>query len=778
MVRAINPRKQHLTAMTTLSIWIAAGSNFPYWAADATLSMLGERRRRIHHRSMDDYAARPKKPWSVRRESSIPARCSARTVAAFGAALGALAIASAVLAVDDVAMEIGRIEGAGWRAQGLTLSIAFVEGAMRARVKVAELSAPSLARDLRDVQVACHDVKISTEAFACSNARVALDLPGLAKQEFRAGLRYGRSDGALDVALDGVRLAQGSGAAVVSFRDAGWTAAVDLKQAPLDLLLRIARDFGAPSPLAAGEGLVTLSASARGSKQGVEQVRLNARLAGGTVNNESGSIASDKLSFDLIGEMRRSGSDRRFAVEFRSHQGQAYAQPIFLDLGAHRLAFSASGVMHDAKRLTVEKFSIDHADVAQAHGRVRVDLEHEQPVRMLDLQIDSLRFPGAYESFLQPLLLDTSFKAMTTAGGVAGRVVIGEGGPASVDLRFDDLALDDGARNFALSGLTGRWVWSAKQTTNEDRDDWSRDDPGAPESNLQWRGGLLLGLQLGAGHLRFSTNDRQFHLLQPTRIPVLDGALDLTTLRISGVGTPKAAFLVDAVLQPISVQRLCKTFGWPEFGGQVGGAISKLQMREGVITLGTTLQAQVFDGSVEISDLRLEQPFGQWPKFHSTIALRNLDLELVTSAFAFGRITGRLSGAIDELQLFNWTPVAFDARLYTAPGDRSRHRISQRAVENIGSIGGSGAGVAAALSSGFLRFFEDFNYDRLGWSCRLENEICRMNGVGPAPNGGYYLVKGKGLPRIDVIGNAKRVDWPRLVAQLIAITESKGPVVQ
>jgi hypothetical protein len=53
-----------------------------------------------------------------------------------------------------------------------------------------------------------------------------------------------------------------------------------------------------------------------------------------------------------------------------------------------------------------------------------------------------------------------------------------------------------------------------------------------------------------------------------------------------------------------------------------------------------------------------------------------------------------------------------------------------------------------------------------------------MDGIAPAPNGGYYLVKGKGLPRIDVIGGARRVDWPRLVQQLIAVTESEGPVVE
>jgi hypothetical protein len=52
-----------------------------------------------------------------------------------------------------------------------------------------------------------------------------------------------------------------------------------------------------------------------------------------------------------------------------------------------------------------------------------------------------------------------------------------------------------------------------------------------------------------------------------------------------------------------------------------------------------------------------------------------------------------------------------------------------------------------------------------------------MEGIEPA-QGGYYIVKGSGLPRIDVIGNQRRVAWTRLVRQLGAITQSSGPVVQ
>jgi hypothetical protein len=424
--------------------------------------------------------------------------------------------------------------------------------------------------------------------------------------------------------------------------------------------------------------------------------------------------------------------------------------------------------LHGTRELTIERFALDHADVAEASGRAGIDFANERPLRTLTLKLAGLEFPGAYASYLQPLLLDTNFKSMKTAGKLAGEVTLEDGSPSRVDLTLDDLTLDDGTQKFAIEALAGVVHWRPDSAANSDDS----------SSALSWRGGAIFGMAMGAAELQFSTRGRQFRLLQATRIPLLDGALALESFRVRNVGLPSVAFMVDATLEPIDVKRICQAFGWPEFGGRVGGTLSKLRMREGVITLGTTLRAQVFDGSLALSDLQLQQPFGQWPRFYSNVAFENLDLELMTGAFSFGRITGKLSGRVDGLRLFNWAPVAFDAKLYTPPGDRSRHRISQRAVENIGSIGGGSAGVTAALSSGFLRFFDDFNYERLGLSCRLENNVCAMDGIAPATNGNYYLVKGKGLPRIDVIGSNRRVDWPRLVQQLIAATKSGGPTVR
>lgn len=736
-----------------------------------------------------------------RQQQSLPRqRSSARKFAILGAITFSVIVATAVRALDDVSLHIDSIEGDGWTANGIAVDLDLPRQETLVRANVARLYVKALGQTLTNIRVECPKLDVGVETIACRQARVFADWPALGKQSLRANLAYGRSDGSLDVVLDGIRVGDGRMAVRGVVRDSGWNASAELQQVPVDRVIALARDFKLLMPPATATGLVNLSATASGKESNLIAANIDAALIDLTANNESGSLASEKLSMQMQATVRGGPKQWTFDVTVKSSRGQAFAQPIFLDFSAHALAARASGRLEDGKALTLDRFTLDHADVARASGRAVVNLDHAQPVRELRVQLDALKFPGTYESYLQPLLLDTSFESVQTGGSIRGALVVEDGLPQSVDLSFDDVSMDDGKGTLKLAALNGQWHWIDEIAESEDRASASRENmsvPGADEasgtarraskqarnsplkqSHLRWNGGAVLGLALGPSELHFTTSGRQFRLLQPAHIPLLDGAIDLGSFRIRNVGLPSVAFLVDATIQPVSVQQLCRAFGWPEFGGRVGGVISKLRMREGIVTLGTTLRAQVFDGEVTISDLRLEQPFGQWPRFYSNIAFDQLDLEPMTSAFSFGRITGRLSGAIDRLQLFNWTPVAFDAKLYSPPDDRSRHRISQRAVQNIGSIGGGGAGVTAALSGGIMRFFDDFNYDRLGLSCRLENEICVMDGIAPAPNGNYYLVKGKGLPRIDVIGSSRRVDWPRLVQQLIAVTESEGPVVQ
>ena len=52
-----------------------------------------------------------------------------------------------------------------------------------------------------------------------------------------------------------------------------------------------------------------------------------------------------------------------------------------------------------------------------------------------------------------------------------------------------------------------------------------------------------------------------------------------------------------------------------------------------------------------------------------------------------------------------------------------------------------------------------------------------MSGLGSAGDG-YIIVAGAGLPRIQVVGFRRSVDWPTLVARLQAATAGQAPIIE
>jgi hypothetical protein len=267
-----------------------------------------------------------------------------------------------------------------------------------------------------------------------------------------------------------------------------------------------------------------------------------------------------------------------------------------------------------------------------------------------------------------------------------------------------------------------------------------------------------------------------FRLTAPLHLPVLDGALEVREFALMDVAGANPAGRIDATLRPVSLAGIADALGWPALTGSISGRLPRLEYRDGVATLGGELRIDAAGGTLRLEDLRLSDPFGPLPELTTSVTLRGLSLEAVTQAFSFGRITGTLDGDIDNLRLVGWQPAAFDAWFRTPEDDPRPHRISQRAVRSLASLGG-GDGAVAALSRGFLQFFRSFDYDRIGLGCRLQGTVCRMRGLEPA-EGGYLIVRGRGLPHIDIVGFNREVSWPTLIQQLIAATRGEGPVVK
>jgi hypothetical protein len=226
--------------------------------------------------------------------------------------------------------------------------------------------------------------------------------------------------------------------------------------------------------------------------------------------------------------------------------------------------------------------------------------------------------------------------------------------------------------------------------------------------------------------------------------------------------------------------------GWPAFRGTLSGSIPDARYLDDKLVFEGGLEMRVFDGSVKVSSLAMERPFGVAPTLSADLALDDLDLLSVTEVFDFGSISGRLDGNIRNLRLVDWTATAFDAELYTQRRRGVKQRISQRAVQNISSVGD--ASFVTSLQGQLIGLFDDFGYRRLGISCRLQNEVCAMGGLesigreaagSGSDSSGFTVIQGAGIPRLNVVGFNRRVDWPTLLERLQAVGSGDlKPVVE
>jgi hypothetical protein len=693
------------------------------------------------------------------------------------ASLAGILMARPAAGASRLAFRADSVEVSGLVAHGVDASVQPAAGhGLVVEIHARRLEGVEPLGTVSSIIFACPRVTVSPDAISCGEGRLAAGIPGLGPQDtpFRGALGPGAR---WKVSLQALALAGGVGALVADGRAAEAAARLRFSGVGIGSLAaipaiasRLPQGFTV-SGTAAGLLQTSLSAGAPGHTE------LQASLAGLSFSDQAGQLAGEQLGAGIALTVSPGGPAGGWAVagSLDASSGQAYLEPVFLDFGARPAHLEAEGVIAaDAATVALSRWRATQPGIGEVDGTARIDLGAEPRLRHARARLHGVDLAGAWPVYGAPWAVGTQWSDLVASGRVDGEVDLEDDAPSRIALDLEGLSLDSVTGSVAVTGLGGRFAWFS---------DRLRDllapgtDSAVFKSRLAWESARLWGIEFGAASIPFTTTGAHFRLLDPVVLPVFDGGLSIDTLRLRHAGTPQMYLRFDAELTPISLGLLTRSLGWPQFGGTVSGRIPRLELADGFVTLGGNLEASVFDGRVTVRNLRLRDPLGEYPQLFADIDVDRLDLGQVTSTFEFGMITGRLSGRVEGLETFDWMPVAFDASFFSTPGDRAPRRIDQRAVSNLSSIGGgSGGSVAAAMQGGFLRFFDSFRYERLGLSCRLANDVCHMDGVAPAETG-YYIVKGSGLPRIDVIGNQRRVAWTRLVRQLAAITESPGPVV-
>lgn len=490
------------------------------------------------------------------------------------------------------------------------------------------------------------------------------------------------------------------------------------------------------------------------------QARARLDLAELGLETPDGWLAAAGLGGQLELDYLPEGELARVRTRFVARGGEFLAQGLYAQLPATPVELQVDLQQQPGGEWRLPRFSLRDGQVLQASGQARLGADGSLADLLLDLELGELAV--ARDRYLSGFLAPAGFPDLLLAGAATAHLTMQDAQLRAMSLSLDQVNAVDPRQRFTLAGLQGGLRWTAG---------------GEPvASTLGWDNAALFGIGLGAARMGFASADGQLRLREPVALPVLEGQARLEHLRWQPPGGGKGArFQLGASLEALDLGSLSQRLGWPAFTGTVGGRIPSARYENNVLTLDGGLAMQVFGGTVSLSELVMERPFGVAPTLSADVAIDDIDMEPMTSAFGFGAITGRMDGRITGLRMVDWSPVAFDARLGSDPAWKGRRRISQRAVEDISKIGGGG-GLMGGIQAQALRLFDDFRYSRLGLACRLRDNVCTMDGVDSAGDG-YTIVEGAGLPRIQVVGFRRRVDWPTLVARLVAATEGTAPVI-
>ncbi len=651
-------------------------------------------------------------------------------------------------------------------------------------LSLAEFNLPEPYQQLRNLQFSCQSLEMEPGFIHCQGKNLSVSglLPEQTAESTDFSFHYSFTDQQLVFTVNNINTGKGKLGINLQLLNNQWQVDFNAKQLAFKDFKSYFKYYYPEFMNSVSDEGVILSAS--GSLQGLfakdkvdqsgglKQLKIdgkaeNLHYSYSTSNTDN---LADKLSFNFRYTSDAISPHKTQSTLLLSHiRGELLQNDIYLSFtGKEKLYLkifkkdSDKSIEINRMRLTIDKLLDIEASAKLKPGNDSVLQDFHIAYTLNDLQ----SFNNLY---LKNILEGTEYEGLLLEGklkGFFGR----RGRKIQLNTILKELYLDFNQK-IAVSNLNGELNWNNHKNSVQ-----------SPVSHINWEEIQLAKLPFGTTRLKFVAFSDQVKLLQEADIPLFDGALQINSLKLNRLGKPISEqdkstgmiISIDGLIKPVSLKLISEHFNWPLLDGKLSAVIPETTYTRHLLTVGGAMMMRVFDGTIIFKDLKIEHPLDDSARFFANIDLLNLDLKSLTKTFNFGEIEGRMDGKIRNLELYDWSPVAFDASFGTPKNDKSRHRISQRAIDNLSSLGGA----SGILSRSFLSVFETFRYDKIGLSCRLKNNICYMDGVEPKGDNAYYIVKGSGLPRIDVMGFQKAVNWEVLINRLKNIQSANEAVIE
>ncbi len=478
----------------------------------------------------------------------------------------------------------------------------------------------------------------------------------------------------------------------------------------------------------------------------------NLNLRNASFSDEAGLHAAEKLTGHLTVVARQEGETLHFNSALNWQSGEMFWQPLYIANGGHEL--QANGNLRgDILTLDTATLKLDKVGDLKFSGQTNTKTFK---IQNLNADLPNLNLAEAYPLLFKPFLGKTMLNNAELSGKAALSISVVDAQIKAFKVNLKDVNIDDKNKKFAFYNVNANIPWSYDEET---------------KVSFSYNNGQLLNMPLGLTNIGAQVN-RYSLVSSEISLPILDGAFKLSDISAARIND-NWYWHLRAALTPVSMPDASRAFKLPIMQGKASAEIPLVTYSGGILTTDGSMTLNVFDGTATVTQLTLINPLSETPRLSADMNLRNLDLGSLTRTFKFGAIEGKLDGDVTDLEMVNWKPVKMDASLHSSPGKYTK-KISQRAVENISSLGGAGAG--AAVQRSVLRFFEQFNYAKMGLSCKLRDNVCEMGGVESTP-GGYVIVKGSGIPAITVLGYNKTVSWSELVDRVQRVIEGNTKLI-
>lgn len=661
-------------------------------------------------------------------------------------------------ALDSISVNIGTLAGNQWKLEGINIALSNLpQNPQKLALTIAKLSLPKPFHDLNLVNIRCTAFTWQNKELLCDQGRA--EMSSKRWQSPTANFSFHVTEKRSSFKLTDLHLAGGTVAVEGEEQGDQWQLQINAKALDGKLIQKLLpwEYF----KLKSGKANIKLNAS--GSHALVKEFVLITQLKGLAGQTKDGRLATEALALEATLNAKQNNDMWQWQSHININGGALYAEPVYLEASGQNIVLDAQGDWNPLnKQIEIKSANYLHSKTGELKGSATVRYKDGASLEKAQLSLVSDNLQDLSETYLKPFFEQTALQGLSLIGRLKADFSINDQSLTALTATFNNLNVKDAAGRGSVEGGAGQLNWSNDEIFNK-------------PSKFSWQQLQIRAVPIGPAELSFISRADSIRLLKKTRLPLLGGeiAVNHFNWQAKKQQDPEVSFEGD--VSNVSLEQLSLVLNWTPLSGTITGHIPRVEYSNKTLGLGGELIVKVFDGEVKISNLAASGLFTDFPKFYSDLEIDNLDLDQLTGKFKFGGITGKLSGYVQQLYMENWHPVSFFAWLGTPENDDSRHRISQKAVQNIANIGGGGA--ADLLSKSFLRFFDTFGYDKLGLGCYLHDGVCQLMGV-EATESGYAIITGGGLPRIDVIGYNPRVDWNVLMDRLKRITTSDEVIIE